>query len=295
MKKYIIIITISALMIISIFHFSSCGNSSGSGSSEDDSVIPSNTKIIYASLRDGNLEIISLDPETKAQTRLTTNDFNDKHPAISADGTKIAFVSDRSGSWAIHTMDSDGTNLSGALVTLTNSTDGNPSWNHDGSRIAYTDNSNIYTMDSDGTNLSGALVTLTNSTDGNPSWNHDGSRIAYNDNLNIYTMDSDGTDPSASLAALTNTSDGYPSWNPDGTKIVYDNNYEIITMNSNGTTKDNLTDTLFKNESDPAWSPDGNYIAYVNDNDDICIISSDGSGSETNLTNDVYTDQDPSW
>jgi len=45
------------------------------------------------------------------QKRLTNNDFADEGPAISPDGKKIAFHSNRSGNWEIYIMDITGKNV----------------------------------------------------------------------------------------------------------------------------------------------------------------------------------------
>jgi TolB protein len=67
---------------------------------------------------------------------LTNNPAVDAFPAVSADGTKIAFESDRDGNTEIYTMNADG---SGPVVRLTN----NPDWDYepefspDGTKIAF--------------------------------------------------------------------------------------------------------------------------------------------------------------
>jgi Tol biopolymer transport system component len=43
--------------------------------------------------------------------QLTDNDGRDGNPVWSPDGTRIAFESDRDGTWRIFVMDADGTNV----------------------------------------------------------------------------------------------------------------------------------------------------------------------------------------
>jgi len=68
--------------------------------------------------------------------RLTDDEFRDRSPVWSPDGERIAFYSDRSGSYQLWLIRPDGgglervTNLDGATVTL-------PVWSPDGKRIAY--------------------------------------------------------------------------------------------------------------------------------------------------------------
>src|SRR5262245_3037424 len=61
-------------------------------------------KIAFASDRDGNLEIYSMDGDGGAQTRLTQNSAEDYQPAWSPDGKRIAFVSTRDGNEEIYVM-----------------------------------------------------------------------------------------------------------------------------------------------------------------------------------------------
>ncbi len=276
------------------------------GSSESDLLtvsisvsIPANDMLFFASDRDGDMEIYSLDIDNTTLIQLTTNTATEKHPSVSVDGTKIVFVSNSSGSWAIYTMDSDGNNVSGALVTLTGSVDGYPSFNSDKSKIVFEDGFDIFTMNSNGsskTNITNSLFV----NEKNPSWSPTANVLSYSSSsgsdYEIHTMNSDGT---GSVQLTTNSVDDQePCWSSDGSMITFstnrDSNYEIYTMNSDGSTQTNLTNTVGIDETLPAWSSNGISIAYEKSGE-IYKRNSDGSGNETNLTNDASDDQDPSW
>ena len=75
-------------------------------------VLGSNGRIAFASERDGDFEIYSIEPDGTGLLQLTTNAVDDDDPSWSPDGTRIAFV--RTGSCqtackAIWVMDADGT------------------------------------------------------------------------------------------------------------------------------------------------------------------------------------------
>ena len=93
-----------------------------------------NGKIAFASTRDGNSEIYTMNPDGSAQTDISNNAANDLAPAWSADGTQIAFVSNRDGNQEIYKMNADGS----AQTRLTNNaaSDRVPAWTSDG-RIVF--------------------------------------------------------------------------------------------------------------------------------------------------------------
>lgn len=108
----------------------------------------------------------------------------------------------------------------------------------------------------------------------------------------IFVIDEDGTDE----VQLTNNGtpqDWMPSWCPDGRIVFtrYNSDGDIYIMDEDGTDVVQLTSG---SDSDytPACSEAG--VIFNRNNDDIWIVQTDGTGL-TNLTNDLYTNTDPSW
>ena len=85
-----------------------------------------NDKITFASNRDENWEIYTMNADGSDQTRLTTKSFDNLFPSWSPDGTQIVFASDRDGNFEIYTMNADGSEQ----TRLTNNefSDKNPDW-----------------------------------------------------------------------------------------------------------------------------------------------------------------------
>ena len=90
-----------------------------------------------------------------APQRLTRHEANDRYPAWSPDGERIAFESDRDGNFEIYVMSADGKYKHN--LTQNPGDDAAPSWSPDGKKILfhsnrYEDQEEIYVMHADGSN-----------------------------------------------------------------------------------------------------------------------------------------------
>jgi TolB protein len=199
--------------------------------------------------------------------------------AWSPDGSKLAFVSTRSGNSDIWVMGADGS----SPVNLTPNTpagDFEPAWSPDGARIAFTSTRDfpnftgdinrayeIYTMNPDGTNI--VRLTSNQLPDGDAAWSPLGNKLVYsrrdiNDqtgaqNSEVYTMNADGT----GVTNITNhsTADFNPAWSPDGTRIAFvtyrdagqGSNSEIYFMDADGGFPTRVTNSAGIEEREPDW------------------------------------------
>lgn len=252
-------------------------------------------------------EIFTMNPNGTLQVNRTNNPANDREPAFSANGSKIAFVSDRDGNHEIYTMNADGTGV--ARVTNSPGFDVNPSFSPDGSKIVFVShrdgNEEVYTVSADG---SGATRLTSNAVrDVHPAFSPDGSKIAFASERDagageIYTMSADGT----GVTRLTNNAsvEGDPAFSPDGSKIVFSDrdlttfNDDVYSMNSDGTGRTRLT-TNPAFDGDPAFSPDGSMIAFRSNRDnsdlEIYTMNSDGLGQTNRSSLPQVREFSPDW
>ena len=177
---------------------------------------PDGTKIAFASRRDGNWQIFTMDPNGSNPVNISNSRSNDIEPGWSPDSRQIAFVrtlpfNQSSDIWS---MDRDG-NAQTQLTFTTQATEGRPNWSPDGSAIAFhtnrDGNQEIYIMKSSGA----SQTRLTNhaAVDINPAWSPDGSTIAFASTrliglpgfgpLSIWAMATDGSNLTR-LARLAN-------------------------------------------------------------------------------------------
>jgi len=137
-------------------------------------------KVVFDSDRDGNWEIYIMGPDGENPLNLSSNPADDFNPAISPDGKRITFASnresDQGGGQNIYVMNADGSDL--RQLTFQGGSDG-PSWSHDGAMIVYSNNGDIYFTDAmDGSNPK-QVTSTPDIEDKEPKWSPDGSKLTW--------------------------------------------------------------------------------------------------------------------
>lgn len=195
----------------------------------------------------GEIYVIASEGGTPRKIVAAKSGVTNMQPALSPDGSRIAFSSNLDGPFHIYVIGVDGAGM--RRVTGSDDSvmqpenvlgdDSEPAWAPDGSRIAFargfdaTGNgvfvqtcaewSDILVVNVDVNNS--PEINLTNGETGtDPAWSPDGRRIAFasarTGNFDIYTMSSgDGS----RVVQLTNDewAEADPSWSPDGAHIAY--------------------------------------------------------------------------
>jgi Tol biopolymer transport system component len=254
---------------------------------------PDHSKIVFTSLRDGNVDIYVMKVDGGSVQRLTNNVGEDSQPAWSPDGTRIAFVHGDDPTYAgrvnllncetaqIHVMKADGTAQKPLTIEGDNT---DPSWSPDSTQIAFTSNRDkidyeIYRMKDDGS--SQTRITFNDVEDGDPAWSPDGSRIAYGSGYERIYFFCGIEGIIQNPRAVTSSINGGAG--------------EIRVMNVDGTGHAVLTTT--NDNNDPAWSPDGSQIAFATRRDgnfEIYVMNANGQ-VQKRLTDSELGDLSPSW
>lgn len=229
----------------------------------------------------------------------------------SPDGTRLACYgyayhrADSGGAdYAIFVMNADGSearDLTSDLPELEGTSQGNPHWAPDGTRVAFDNDDEIYVVNADGT---GVIKVARGAF---PTWSPDGSMIAFvtgsgGGGSEIRVVNADG------IGERTFTiSEGFedlPAWSPNGWRIAYvaaakGAGQQLYVVNSDGTGETRLTDLRSDGMGgySPTWSPDGSTIAVEvlqHGNWNIYLVQADGSGVRQ-LTDAPGDENRPTW
>lgn len=190
-------------------------------------------------------------------------------PAISPDGRRLAFISDRDGADNLWVIDLEG----GTPVELTHERRSDvqmygPSWSPDGAFLVYASSKgrsnslDLWVISADGQH--DEALTTDSSTEWMPAWSPDGKTIAFVSNRDtgvdaLYLINLDGSGLRKVLDLAYE-----PSWHPDGKLLaayaIRDTEEGVLLIDPAAPSQARL---LLPSGRQPAFSPDGRYITAV--------------------------------
>jgi Tol biopolymer transport system component len=242
--------------------------------------------------RGGDIWMIGADG-TRARTLL-----RDAYaPAWSPDGSRLAFVSSRSGDEEIYVARADGTGVK--RLTRIPGPDLGPAWSPDGRKLAWSRSAEIWTMSTSGAGKRRLVAKARPWHEHySPAWH--GAAIVYS-STRVSAFNTELFRAPARRLTFTKGSDGVlgddsmPDFTPDGRRIVFTSNRdqqgEIYVMHANGSSQKRLTRRRGDDWA-PDVSPDGKRIAFTQLPGTIWTMNADGTGLRK-LTRGVDADWRP--
>lgn len=226
--------------------------------------------IVFAARENGYSHLWFYIPGETSPRRLSTGNWDDRHPAISPDGTKLAFSSRRNGNWDLYSMDL----ATGETrrLTATMGFEGSPSWSPDGKWLAfeayYDGNFDIWLLPVIGDGDPYQL-TSNKALDLSPEWGVDGRTIIFtsnrNGNFDIYLANLDEVEDR--FVNLTNTefrSELFPCFDPASNRLAYAINHSemsrVVTLD---VSLEEPSPVDIGSGILPVWSPDGSSLVVV--------------------------------
>jgi len=204
----------------------------------------------------------------------------DYYPAISPDGSTVAFSSDRTGRFEIYVKQLVG---GSGEVQLTSDGGQNfePAFSSNGSLIAYHSRKRggIWIIP-----ITGGTAKQLTEFGSHPAWSPDGSQIAFqsgsaiaigfNDSnaqppSTLWLVSAEGGEP-RQLTDVGNPVGGHgaPSWSPDGKRIAFDSSdyatYVVWSVSLQSGDLKKLSGK-FKSATDAAYAPDGKSVYFITD------------------------------
>ncbi len=218
--------------------------------------------VIVLSMADGaHYHLFAYHPQFLPFTRLTNNPWDDIDPAISPDGSQIAYASHQNGYWDIYVLELKTGRQS--RVTDTPAFDGSPTWSPDGQFLAFesytSDGMQIFIQSLANPTQAPVQLTFAPGQNFSPDWSPQGREIAF-------------------MSTLTNQED---IWLARLDRI----DDRFIDISRNGTGRDRA----------PRWSPSGDFLAWTTDTSWTSMLMSWDAKDPNRPARQVATGSTPVW
>lgn len=241
-----------------------------------------------ARFSDSGRDICVMDPDGGHRVAVVEDPADERDVAWSPDGTRLAFASDRAGTYDIYVLDVATNELH--RLTTGPARDLTPEWSPDGTEIAYIsgggERQGLYVMNADG---SDERRLTSDAGDFEPSWSPDGTSIGFSNDSRDGQPDDGGTwviPREGGSPALIGGGHDF-DWSPRGDEIVTTNLFGGGVTVEEIETGQHRRIAGFRPTDSPAWSPDGEKVVFggiqptqkVVWTGGIFVAAADGSGT----------------
>lgn len=252
----------------------------------DSSSFFENENLYFFSInQSGIFHIYAFSPGNLKPTQLFDSTFEEIHPALNPDKTKLAYVARKNGYWDVYIYDFS-TRIE-TRVTDSPEYEGHPTWSPDSQYLAFEtfDGQNLDIIIQPLNNLNDPSIQLTEGmeVDHSPAWSPTGREIAF-----VSTKSGEPEIWVASLDSIENrfenisqqpdTSNTNPAWSSDGTTLfwtVEQDGYQLL-QTYNRSQAEPIIQTF--SEGDHATSVDQQIFFLQNDGNNVFLSARDISG-----------------
>jgi TolB protein len=212
----------------------------------------------------GYQHLFAYQPDHLPLTRLTNGAWDDITPAVSPDGARLAFASNRDGAWDIYILDL----TNGETTRLTNSShyDASPSWSPDGQWLVY----ESYVVEdipvpSPTPQDPEATPTLT------PTGTQAAPPVIHREGMDLFIqpVSTDQVGGSAPIRLTDDPAADYaPVWSPSGRIIAFVSNRSgeseiwVADLDRISDRFRNISQNPKALDASPSWSPDGSRLVW---------------------------------
>jgi hypothetical protein len=244
-------------------------------------------------------DLFAISPGDARRTQLTSGTPADSAPALAPDGTRVAFVSDGTGSTEIGLLDLRGRRTD-RLTSNPGRVDTEPAWSPDAKLIAYAsaaagEGFDLYVTAVDG---SGKRRLVADPADERqPAWSPDGRRVVFASNrtgtYDLWAVDSGGGSEPERLTQEPGD-ELFPAWSPDGGRIAYaGGGLHVLELASRAVS----TLSPDAGAAAPDWSPAGDRIVFATGQPGASLVQTipASGGAAVPLPGGRPGDAHPSW
>lgn len=187
--------------------------------------------LLLALMEGDYIHLFVYDPQTSSLTRLTADPWDDMTPAVSPDGTRLAYASRRNGYWDLYLLSLTDGNITRVSDTL--SYEGAPSWSSDGLWLVYEayvdDNLELFVRSAVDGEQTPLRVTQDSFTDRSPVWAPPPHQqwVAFvsnrsgDDDIWIADLGRTGNERFFNVSRAPHSVEAHPAWSPDGRFLAW--------------------------------------------------------------------------